>query len=49
VRLEKAEQMGQLLVAYADEYQEVKEAHCGNIVAVTGLKVFITSNLFVIN
>ncbi|XP_059484147.1 ribosome-releasing factor 2, mitochondrial [Neocloeon triangulifer] len=38
VRLQKAEQSGQLLVAYADEYEEVQDVGCGNIAAVTGLK-----------
>ncbi|CAB3371023.1 Hypothetical predicted protein [Cloeon dipterum] len=38
VRQQKAEQTGQMMVAYADEFQEVQEMSSGNIVSVTGLK-----------
>jgi len=39
VRLGRTEQSSQLLIPYADEFKEQKQIDCGNIAAVTGLKV----------
>jgi hypothetical protein len=41
VRLGRTEQSSQLLIPYADEFKEQKQIDCGNIAAVTGLKVSI--------
>ncbi|XP_050420605.1 ribosome-releasing factor 2, mitochondrial [Adelges cooleyi] len=45
----KSENVGRVMIAYADDYNEVEKAHAGAIVAVTGLKStvcgdFITSS-----
>lgn len=43
MKQEKTEQVGRLMIAEADDYEEVAEVSEGNICAVTGLKV---SNIF---
>ncbi|XP_075222961.1 mitochondrial ribosome recycling factor 2 isoform X2 [Lycorma delicatula] len=41
----KSEQINRLMVALADDYEEVKEIHAGNVVAVSGLKNVMTGDL----
>ena len=40
MRLERTEECGKVMIAYADDYEVVDEIGVGNIAAVTGLKVF---------
>ncbi|XP_071453896.1 ribosome-releasing factor 2, mitochondrial isoform X1 [Hetaerina americana] len=45
VRLQKSEQSGRLMVAYADDYVETDEVDCGNIAVISGLKDTITGDM----
>jgi elongation factor G len=46
---ERTEQSGKLMVAFADESEEVSEVDCGNIAAVTGLKHTVVGDLVTAN
>lgn len=46
---ERTEQTGKLMVAFADESEEVSEVLCGNIAAVTGLKYTVVGDLVTTN
>ncbi|XP_044728155.1 ribosome-releasing factor 2, mitochondrial [Chrysoperla carnea] len=45
IQQERSEQIGKLLMAYADEFKEVNEIDSGNIAVVTGLKQTVTGDL----
>ncbi|XP_069683538.1 ribosome-releasing factor 2, mitochondrial [Periplaneta americana] len=49
IRQEKQEQTGKLMVAFADENEEVGEVSAGNIAAVTGLKHTVAGDLVTVN
>lgn len=46
---ERSEQTGKLMVAFADESEEVSEVLCGNIAAITGLKNTVVGDLVTTN
>lgn len=42
----KTENINRVMIAYADDYKEVNNIESGNIVAVTGLKVWLMYYIF---
>jgi elongation factor G len=49
IHQERTEQAGKLMVAFADESEEISEVMCGNIAAVTGLKHTVVGDLVTTN
>lgn len=49
MRLKATEHCGTLMVANADDYEEVNEIRAGNIVAVSGLKETIAGDLVTVS